>query len=165
MGVSGRVDLHAVVGELAALRRAFQVAVERHDFEAASAAYAEDARFILPTGAAIDGRDAIEAFWRTGFEAGASGIELRPCAIDVGDGVAWELGEYDLSAESPYEHQAVERGRYLTVHRQGVDGRWRRFVDLLSPCGPAAPRQPESRHDPDATELQPSQTTIRPAST
>jgi len=28
-----------------------------------------------------------------------------------------------------------ELGRYLSVHRRGDDGRWRRAIDLLNPTG------------------------------
>jgi hypothetical protein len=62
-----------------------------------------------------------------------SGIELAPDGFEIGDGVAWEYGQYGLSAQPPYEPLATERGRYLTVHRRGPDGRWRRVIDLLNP--------------------------------
>lgn len=163
-----RVDPDTIAMELSALRRAFEAAVGSHDAGATAAAYAEDARLFLPTGQAIEGRDAIEVFWRTGFEAGASRIDLRPSMVDIGDGVAWEAGEYGLTSEPPYERPAVERGRYLTVHRQGSDGRWQRALDLLSPDGPGEPEEPEEPAAPGgehATEMQQDTTTMRRAST
>jgi uncharacterized protein (TIGR02246 family) len=124
--------------ELAALRRDFQTAVGRADVAAIAATFDDDARLITPTGEAIDGRDAIASYWRTGFEAGTTGIELAPDGFEIGDGVAWEYGQYGLSAQPPYEPLATERGRYLTVHRRGVDGRWRRAIDLLNPTAQKA---------------------------
>jgi uncharacterized protein (TIGR02246 family) len=126
-------DTRSTAQELAALRREFQAAVGRSDVEATAATYDADARLVLPSGEAIDGRAAIANYWRAGFEAGMSGIELSPDGYEIGDGVAWEYGQYGLSAQAPYEPLATERGRYLTVHRRGADGRWRRAIDLINP--------------------------------
>ena len=128
-------DPRSTAEGLAALRRTFQTAVGRSDLEATAGAYAHDARLILSTGIVIDGRAAIEGYWRAGFEAGTSGLELVPDAFEVGDGVAWEFGTYGLSAQPPYESMTTEWGRYLTVHRRAEDGQWRRAVDLFSPTG------------------------------
>ena len=121
--------------DLATLRRAFQAAVARGDTEAPAAAYAEDARLILPSGVAIDGRAAIERYWRTGFDAGTTGLELVPDGLEIADRVAWEFGAYGLSARPLNEPPATELGRYLTVLRRGDDGRWLRAIDLLNPTG------------------------------
>ena len=95
----------------------------------------EDARLILPSGVAIDGRAAIERYWRAGFDAGTAALELVPDGLEVADRVAWEFGSYGLSARPINEPPATELGRYLTVHRRGDDGRWRRAIDLLNPTG------------------------------
>jgi ketosteroid isomerase-like protein len=128
-----RSDPLSTARELAALRRAFQDAVGRSDVDAAAITYDDDARILLPSGQVIDGRVAIASYWRAGFEAGMSGIEFVPDGFEFGDGVAWESGQYGLLAQPPYEEPATERGRYLTVHRRGDDGRWRRAIDVLSP--------------------------------
>ena len=128
-----RTDVRSTAQELASLRREFQAAVGRSDVDATAGAYDEDARLILPSGESIDGRVAIASYWRAGFEAGMSGIELAPDGFEIGDGVAWEYGQYGLTAQPPYEPLATERGRYLTVHRRSANGRWRRAIDLLNP--------------------------------
>ena len=128
-----RTAFRSTAQEIAALRRNFQAAVGRADVDAIAATFDDDARLITPTGEAIDGRDAIASYWRTGFEAGTSGIELLPDGFEIGDGVAWEYGQYGLTAQPPYEERATERGRFLTVYRRGDDGCWRRAIDLLNP--------------------------------
>ena len=128
-----RIDSRSTAQELAALRREFQAAVGRLDVDATAGTYDDDARLVLPSGVAIDGRVAIASYWRAGFEAGMSRIELVPDGFEIGDGVAWECGQYGLSAQPPYEPLATERGRYLTVHRRRADGRWCRAIDLLNP--------------------------------
>ena len=134
-----RSDPRSTARELAALRRDFQAAVGRSDVDATASTYDDDARLMLPTGEAIDGRVAIASYWRTGFEAGMSGIELVPDGFEIGDGVAWEYGQYGLSVEPAYEDPATERGRYLTIYRRGDDGRWRRALDVLNPIAVKVP--------------------------
>jgi uncharacterized protein (TIGR02246 family) len=133
--VGTRTNSRSTAQELAAIRRAFQTAVGRADVDALAATFDDDARLITPAGEAIDGRDAIASYWRTGFEAGTTGVELVPDGFEVGDGVAWEYGQYGLTAKPPYEESATERGRFLTVYRRGDDGRWRRAIDRLYPTG------------------------------
>jgi uncharacterized protein (TIGR02246 family) len=144
-----RSDRRSSAEDLAALRHAFHAAVGRSDLEATAAAYADDALLILPSGAAIDGRAAIERFWQTGFETGTSAIDFVPDGIEVGDRVAWEFGTYGLSATPPEESPATELGRYLTVHRRGDDGRWQRAVDVLNPTGLMV----AARSQPDLTTM------------
>jgi ketosteroid isomerase-like protein len=126
-------DHRSIGEELATLRGEFQAAVGCSDVTATADAYAADASLILPSGVAIGGRDAIEHYWRTGFEAGMSRLEVLAEGIEIGDRIAWEFGRYGLSATPPYEPPTTEVGRYLTVLRLGEDGRWRRALDLLNP--------------------------------
>lgn len=133
--MSRNPDPRSAAEDLATLRRAFQAAVGRSDPAATGAAYADDARLLLHSGVAIDGRAAIERYWQAGFDAGTASLELVPDGMEIEDRVAWEFGAYGLSARPLNEPPATELGRYLTVHHRGDDGHWRRVIDLFAPTG------------------------------
>ena len=140
------VGPHEAVSEvgslLASARRAFSAAMRRGDARAVGAAYSIDATLIAPAAEVLHGRPAIEAFWRTGLEAGVNDVELE--AIDVrhqGD-VAVEVGRYALHVVQERGAAIIDRGRYLLVHRVESDGRWLRTAEMFSPDGSASAESP-----------------------
>lgn len=118
---------------LADARESFSAAVARRDAHAASQVYDEDARLMLPAAEPLDGRPAIEAFWRAGLDAGLRAFHLDPRRIVQEATFALEIGRYTLRSGPPDEERVVERGAYLIVHRPSGGGGWRRAVELLSP--------------------------------
>jgi len=115
------------------LRSAFTAALGRGDAKAAVEAYAEDARLLLPASEPMDGRAAIEAFWRAGLASGMSGFELEPQLLNLEASFACEIGRYVLRARPTDERPVTEEGRYLVIHRQTPDGTWQRALELFAP--------------------------------
>lgn len=99
----------------------------------AAANYAPDARLLAPAAQVIGGRDAIEAFWRAGLEAGVSGIDLQPLEVDCRDGAVYEIGRYTLRVAVAEGDTAEESGSYLLVHRKQADGSWAWAIETFSP--------------------------------
>jgi len=120
-------------GILDELRSAFVAALGRGDTKAAVEAYADDARILVPASEPMDGRAAIEAFWRVGIESGMSRLDLDPQVVSLEASFACEIGRYVLHAEPTDDTPVAEEGRYLVVHRQAADGTWRRSLELFAP--------------------------------
>jgi ketosteroid isomerase-like protein len=119
------------------LRTAFADALHRGDAHAAAELYATEARMLLPASRPMDGRAAIEAFWRAGIDAGMSSLDLFPTFFEAEREFACEIGRYVLHAAPRDERAVVEEGRYLIVHRQEPDGAWRRSLEILEPANGA----------------------------
>jgi uncharacterized protein (TIGR02246 family) len=127
-------------GNFDALRSAFIEALGRGDAEAAVQVYANDARMLLPATGPMDGRAAIQAFWRAGLESGMTGLTLEPTLLDGEMAFACEIGRYVLHAKPQHEAAVVEEGRYLIVHRQDATGAWRRALEIFEPMNGSAAR-------------------------
>jgi ketosteroid isomerase-like protein len=114
-------------------RQAFIAALERGDATAAAQVYAAEGRLLLPATGPLDGRSAIEAFWRAGLDAGMSELQLEPRTFDLDPAFACEVGDYVLHSSPRDEGEVTERGRYLIVHRLEPDGAWRRALEMYAP--------------------------------
>lgn len=132
MGIRIEPD-DAVAADLGRGRTAFTTALRSGDVAGASALYADDATLVAPAGEVLHGRPAIEQFWRTGVEIGIADAEFAVLEIERRGDVAFEVGEYALHSSNGAGADAVNRGRYLIVHRIESDGRWRRAAEMFSP--------------------------------
>jgi uncharacterized protein (TIGR02246 family) len=115
---------------------AFVAALNEGDAKAACAVYADDARLLAPSAELMHGREAIEAFWRAGLEAGVAEVELETLELERHDGMAYEIGRYALWLRPLNDAAVVDRGRYVLVHERQQDGSWRRAVEMFNPDGP-----------------------------
>jgi uncharacterized protein (TIGR02246 family) len=127
----------ALAADLDRCRTSFAEALRAGDAATASSLYADDATLVAPAGELLHGRSAIEGFWRTGLEIGIADARFSVMEIERRGDVAFEVGEYALISIHESGPGAVNRGRYLIVHRIEPDGRWRRCAEMLSP-DPAA---------------------------
>jgi hypothetical protein len=59
-----------------------------------------------------------------------------------------EIGRYRVTVEPEPTDARFERGTYLVLHRQAVDGTWQRAVDVLDPDEP----QGSSPHRQEGTK-------------
>jgi ketosteroid isomerase-like protein len=127
---------------IATTRAAFVEALARGDATAAAAVYTDRARLLPPAAEAMEGRDAIEAFWKAGIESGVSEVELETMAFDSRGSLAYEIGRYALRLRDVNGGTVVDCGKYVLVHQRQLDGTWRRAVEMFSPdMPPAASRQ------------------------
>ncbi len=119
-------------------RTVFAHGLRHGDTKAIASVYADAARLLAPSAHLIEGRDAIEAFWQAGLDAGVVDIELEAAALERRDHVAFEIGRYALQIRPEAGGTVVDRGRYLVVLEQQPDGTWRRAVEMFSPETPTA---------------------------
>ena len=103
----------------------WQTAANAGDAAAVAALYAEDGVLHPPNSAPVQGRDNIEAFWTTGFEAGNT-IELTTDHMwGMGDAAA-ETGMYVIT--SP-DGAHLDHGHYSLVYTMS-DGKWKIVSDM-----------------------------------
>jgi ketosteroid isomerase-like protein len=120
-------------GEIAGSRSAFASALSRGDSRGASALYTEDARLLPPAAELVQGRAAIEAFWRAGIEVGIAHADYEALELHRQNGLAYEVGRYALRLRQADGGTMVDRGDYVLVHERQADGSWRRAVEMFSP--------------------------------
>ena len=136
---------------IAETRAAFVVALRDGDTATASAVYADDARLLAPPTELIQGRAAIEEFWKAGLYAGIAEVALDAVEVEREHELAYEIGLYSLRLQPKAGETIVEHGKYVLVHERQGDGSWRRAVEVFNPDAPLpttpdrAPRQRSKR--------------------
>ena len=133
-------------------RAAFAAALDARRPEEAAALYAEDAWLLAPSAEMIEGRGAIETYWRTGLETGIADIRLEPIELERRDGAAYEIGRYSLSVVPSGGRPVVDRGNYLLVHRPQADGKWCWAIQSFNPDSPPAPPIGSTRPSTEADQ-------------
>ena len=133
MGERGAIDGLERAARAAARR--FVAAIRQGDPVAAAGEYAADARLLAPSSTLIEGRAAIESFWRAGLDAGIRAVELEPAGIDRHAAFAIETGRYSMRLRQPRGGEVVDRGSYLLVHEARPDGGWAWALETFTPEG------------------------------
>ena len=112
-------------------RQAIQAAVGRYvdasnqgDVETLTSLYADDAVLLPPDHAPIEGRKAIEEFWRQGTDQGLRVTTLR---LEVAGDVGYLIGRYNLPATAK---EQADSGKYVMCLKQQRDGAWKLTADI-----------------------------------
>jgi uncharacterized protein (TIGR02246 family) len=112
-------------------RQAIQAAVRRYvdasnqgDVETLTSLYADDAVLLPPDHAAIEGRKAIEEFWRQGTDPGLRVTTLR---LEVAGDVGYLIGRYNLPATA---QEQADSGKYVMCLKRQQDGAWKLTADI-----------------------------------
>ena len=102
-------------------------ALKAADAAAIAAAYADDGLFVLPDGAVVKGRAAVEALYARGRAAAArisgGGIESQGTACGEG-GLIFEWGRGTLRVRGADGRETEQGGPYLTVWKE-IGGDWK----------------------------------------
>jgi uncharacterized protein (TIGR02246 family) len=112
-------------------RQAIQAAVGRYvdasnqgDVETLTSLYAEDAVLLPPDHAPIEGRKAIEEFWRQGTDQGLRVTTLR---LEVAGDIGYLIGRYNLPATAK---EQADSGKYVMCLKRQRDGAWKLTADI-----------------------------------
>ncbi len=112
-------------------RQAIQAAVGRYvtasnqgDVETLTSLYADDAVLLPPDHAPVEGRKAIEEFWRQGTDQGLRVTTLR---LEVAGDVGYLIGRYNLPATAKEE---ADSGKYVMCLKLQRDGSWKLTADI-----------------------------------
>jgi uncharacterized protein (TIGR02246 family) len=118
-------EISASKTELGQMNRDFAAALNAKDATAAAALYAEDAVLIPPGEALVQGRGAIEEYWRGAIESGG----VRDVSVETMDArssgsLGYETGSFVLTVNGPNGEAVTDKGRYVELLRRQPDGRW-----------------------------------------
>jgi uncharacterized protein (TIGR02246 family) len=118
----------------------FESAFNGCDATAVAALYRADATLLPPDGDIVEGRDAIQAYWRDVIESGAQNLSLRSVRLDTFDNgaVAREIGRFSLEAPGPQNEASRIEGKYVVLWRKnGSD--WQLDTDIWNTIEPPEP--------------------------
>jgi uncharacterized protein (TIGR02246 family) len=123
-------DLDAIESVTAAWSEAF----DARDWDGLAATYTEDALLLPPNSPAVEGREAIKAFF-AGFPT-VDSLDLEIVEIDGRGDLAYVRGVYRMTIPSEGE-AIVDTGKYIEIRRRDADGAWRLHLDIFNSDNPA----------------------------
>lgn len=109
------------------LNNEWAAALDKGDAAAVAAMYAEDAYVLPPGHDTIEGRSAIEAFWKQAAQQVGDAKLATVNVLPLGRRAAREIGTVTLETKAQPPHQIV--GKYVVVWRR-IGGRWLLATDI-----------------------------------
>ena len=104
------------LGELEKVKQQLLLGLREGDATMLARISTEHAILMPPNAEMIEGRDAIEKYWRSVFAAGLKDVSVTTIRVDeYGDDAARELGRIHLNASEPRD--ALD-GKYVIVWRK-----------------------------------------------
>jgi uncharacterized protein (TIGR02246 family) len=132
--LSASLGLPAAAGtpaeDIEAALQSFVAAYNSGDAAGVAAHYAEDAALLPPDTKRVDGRQAIEAFWKGAIDGGLKNLTLKAVEIDSRDDLAFEVGAFTLDAPGEGGAMTTVKGKYIVVWKRGGDGSLRLYRDI-----------------------------------
>jgi ketosteroid isomerase-like protein len=136
----------APADDSAATRHALSDATARYveasrggDAHALAALYEENAILLPPDDDAVEGRDAIETYWRRGLE---QGLEVHTSRVEASGPVAYSIGRWFLPATA---EEAADSGKLVLCWKR-VGRTWLLTADIWN--GSVAPDSSDDEEAP-----------------
>jgi uncharacterized protein (TIGR02246 family) len=126
---------------IAAQSKLFMAAMQRGDAAAVAGLFTTEAKLIVSgVDGPVAGRDAIEKFWRAGFDNGVKALVLTTVDLDGEGSLRAETGTYRALGANGAE---LGRGQYLFVWKKtGLEWLIDRDIGVAAPAHPAAAGAP-----------------------
>ena len=135
--IASLAGCHPAQTEPAETRRALTAATSRYveasrggDAHALAALYEEHAILLPPDDEPVEGRDAIEAYWRRGLE---QGLEVHTTRVESSGPVAYSIGRWFLPATA---EEDADSGK-LVLCWKCVGQSWMLTADIWNGSAPA----------------------------
>ncbi|MGY1632192.1 YybH family protein [Geodermatophilus sp. SYSU D01186] len=119
--------------DIDALNATFIKGVEKKDAAMMASVYAPDGRVLAPGTPAVEGRAAIEEFWKGMLDQGVESGTLKTLTLVEQGDLAVEEGQYEIRAGGA----VVDTGKYVVVHRRQPDGSWKFGIDIFNSDQPS----------------------------
>lgn len=130
ISLSGPTRAESPRDEIEAALVSFAAAFNKGDAAVVASHYAEDASILPPDLARIDGRIAIEKFWKGAIDAGVSDLSWKAVEVVPGGDYAFEIGEVSFSMKGNDGAKANSDGKYIVVWKKSSDGVWHLYRDI-----------------------------------
>lgn len=124
-------------GEIEMANRQFVQAVNKGDAAMMARMYTENAVVLPPRAEMVEGREAIQNYWRGVIAAGLKNLALSSVRIDeFGADTVREIGRFSAEVLEPRDRAGTVEGKYVTVWRNNADG-WQHDSDIWNFTGGA----------------------------
>ncbi len=111
----------------------FAAAYEKGDAKAVSEMYTEMGQLFPPNSDIVEGRPAIEKFWKSVMAAGIVGVELKTIEVESFGDTIVESGRSTLLGKGS---AILDKGKYLVMWKKVGDG-WKLHRDCWNSSQPA----------------------------
>jgi uncharacterized protein (TIGR02246 family) len=91
--------------------------------------YAEDAALFPPGEQRVDGRQAIQAYWKGAMDAGLSDLSLQVVEVGSDGDLAYEVGRLSVDVPAEDGDAKTVEGKYVVVWKREAGG-WRLYRDI-----------------------------------
>jgi ketosteroid isomerase-like protein len=108
-----------VDAEIESTRVRLSNAMRRGDAKAMASLCHKGAQLLPPNRDFVEGREAIESFWREGLENGFAYLKLTARQLERVDGAAIEVGRYRVYGP---DGNMVDHGKYLVIWKREGSG-------------------------------------------
>jgi uncharacterized protein (TIGR02246 family) len=119
--------------EIEAANAAFETAFGRGDAGGVAALYSELGQLYPPNEKIVEGRGAIERYWKAAMAAGIQRLQLKTSEVEGLGDTAVETGTFTLTAK---DGGTLDQGKYIVIWKR-VDGQWRLHRDCWNSSQPA----------------------------
>ena len=119
-----------------AAARDFPAAIAAKNAPAVGAYYATDAIVLSPNAEMVNGREAIQSFWKGFIDAGMN-VKLEPVQSEAEGNLGVEVGKYTILDPAG---KTADQGKYLVVWKK-EDGKWKLYRDIWNTNMPAPSEQ------------------------
>ena len=133
LGAAPAAAQDAVRSAIEANNKRFAAAAAKADASAIADLYGAKALLYPPNAETVEGRGAIEALWKSVFDAGITNVSLTTREVESQGDLAVETGVYEMKLK---DGKPVDRGKYLVVwKREG--SQWKLHRDIWNSSMPA----------------------------
>jgi uncharacterized protein (TIGR02246 family) len=128
---------------------AFMAVFKSGDVAAVGRMYAEDAIAFPPDGDMVQGRPAIEAFWKGARDTGVKSFDLKTIDVTSSGNLAIETGTAAIHIQPEGQPETTATVKYVVVWKKGPGG-WQLYRDIWNamPGAPAVTTKPEMATTP-----------------
>jgi uncharacterized protein (TIGR02246 family) len=115
-----------------AANAAFAAAYSQRDTAAVAAMYTAGGQLLAPNEKVIEGRPAIEKYWKGAMDAGVKSVKLDSTEVESLGDSAFEVGSYTLFGTNG---AAIDKGKYIVIWKR-IDGAWKLHRDCWNTTAP-----------------------------
>ncbi len=129
MEMAMEMDMAELRADLEAMDVRWAEGYTAGDAAAVAALYAEDATLLPPNVKKLQGRAAIQAFFKAELEMGATDLGLTTISVGGAGDIAYVVGRYTVAVPAEGGEMMRDEGKYLAIHQHQADGTWKLKFD------------------------------------